>query len=341
MSIQFLDGFDHYSVNTQWMYKWDQYSGSAPIVESSSPRNSFGQACKFTQANWLQKYLPSSQAWRIGFGLYVNTTNSTMNNLIQLYDGTTVQCELGLDSTRHLRVTRNNTLVGSASTNAIANQTWVYIEWYIVITDTLSSGYCTVKVSGVTELDVTSGDTKNTANASANGLRIGGQTSWDYRYDDLVISDMAVTGSPTFLGDQRVYTIYPGGDGNYSQHVGSDSNSVNNYQLVDETGTIDLTDYVGSSTVNDRDSYAITDPGITVGTVSAVQINTCQAKTDAGIRTTKSFVRISGTNYDSAELFPADSPTILRNLMEASPATSSAWTSTEINNLEAGVKVES
>lgn len=338
--IQFIDGFDHYQPSTQWYYKWDQFSGSLP--NQVTGRFSSGQAIRFSTSSWLRKQFGvNSSAWRIGCAVYLDAVSGSNDiNLLQLQESGTAHVELMITRNSKLRVNRNGTQVGSDQSDTLPAQTWFYLEWYIVVTDSLSSGHCTVKINGTTKLDITSGDTRNGGSGTPNTVLIGGGGFSNVYIDDLVITSMDTTTTPPFLGDRRVITLYPSGDGNYSQFTGSDGNSVNNYQLMDESSSINLTDYVESATAGHRDSYAMENPSLTPANVHAVQVSVCAAKVDAGNRTGKTFVRISGTNYDGPTFFPASSPLVHSNLMETSPATASAWTSSELNGLEAGVKVE-
>jgi hypothetical protein len=338
--IQFIDGFDHYQPSSEWFYKWEMYSGSLP--NQVTGRFSSGQAIRFSTSNWVRKQFTTySAAWRLGMAVYIDTSSGSNDcTLIQLKEDGTSHIELWIDRNLKLRVNRNGTQVGSVSTNAMPFQTWFYLEWYIVCTDSLSNGHCTVKINGTTELNITSGDTRNGGSGTPNWVYIGGGNFWNVYIDDLVMTSMDTTTTPTFLGDRRVVTLYPSGDGNHSQFVGSDGNSTNNSLLVDEASDINLTDYVESATAGNRDSYAMDNVSPAPATVHAVQVCVTGAKPDAGIRTGKSFVRISGTNYDSSTFYPSSSPRTHYNLMETSPATASAWTSTELNGLEAGVKVE-
>src|SRR5437764_673985 len=50
--------------------------------------------------------------------------------------------------------------------------------------------------------------------------------------DDLYVCDATGTTNNTFLGDVRVHTLVPSGNGTDSGLTGSDGNQVNNYQLV-------------------------------------------------------------------------------------------------------------
>lgn len=334
--IKLIEGFDHLS---QGQFTRKGYNANPSGVQSG---RFGGQAGEFSSnTGFGYTFGTASQAWRIGFAYKANTHNGAALDIIQLFDGGTCHITLGFDGSRKPQITRNGTQIGVAST-PFNMSTWYYWEFYIVISDSISSGHGTLKIDGATSISLSAAtDTRNGGNASADRFFIVFSGSNNHLIDDLVVSYMDVTTTPTFLGDNRVITLYPSGDGNYSQFTGSDGNSVNNSLLVDEAQTNDA-DYVQSSTASDRDSYAFDNLPITPSAIRAVQISPTVLKDDAGSRTGKSFFRISGTDYDQASAFsPATSASVPVNLLELSPATSSVWTKSEIDGMEAGIKVES
>ena len=97
-------------------------------------------------------------------------------------------------------------------------------------------------------------------------------------YDDFYL----MTGSgDTPLGDIVIETLYPNGNGNANQFVGSDGDSTNNYLLVNETGAPVTSSYVADSTSGHQDMYALTDLVTSAGTVLGVCHSAYLAKTDA------------------------------------------------------------
>jgi hypothetical protein len=157
-------------------------------------------------------------------------------------------------------------------------------------------------------------------------------------FDDLYVCDG--TGSAPandFLGDCRVEAIFPSGNGNSSVLVGSDGNSTDNYLLVDEAAP-NTTDYVESSTVTDKDTYAYGNLAATTGTVFGVQPVPFAAKTDAGTRSIVSVARVSATEVDSAAKTLSTTYTYYPDVREAKPG-GGAWAIGDVNGAEFGVKI--
>lgn len=336
--IQFIDGFDHYTAS-HMVRKYNSQTMSPAIRTGRVSGNCLGIS---SIGNTIKSFSTSSQAWRVGFALKLDSQTGSTFAMMHLRDGATVQCDLSwIATTRKLQFSRNGTLLGSPSTTGLSTGTWYYIEFYISIKDSISSGNAQLYINGVQEINLAAAtDTKNHSTTSADTFVINGAGFWDFNIDDLVISSMDDTTTPTFLGDQRVVTLWPDGNGTYSEFDGSDGNSTNNYLLLDETQNDD-SDYVTSETVGERDSYTFGNPAQTPTSVKAVQLTTSIRKDDAGARVGRVFHRIGGSNYESGDLTLSTSFEFKTHMRETNPATSSAWTASEVNALESGVKVES
>jgi hypothetical protein len=142
-----------------------------------------------------------------------------------------------------------------------------------------------------------------------------------------------------YLGDIRVECLFPNGDGASSAFVGSDGNSVNNYLLVDETVPNDDTDYVQGTVVGDKDTYAYQDLTTTAGSVYGVNIIPRHRKADAGGRTAVTVGRESGgTEADSSAITILDSYIYNYDIRETKPS-GGAWSISEVNGAQFGMKV--
>lgn len=166
---------------------------------------------------------------------------------------------------------------------------------------------------------------------------MNGASSADF--EDLYICDGSGSINNDFLGDMRVDCYLPNGNGNSSQLVGSDSNSTDNYQLVDETSQNGDSDYVQSSTVNNKDTYAVADMSHTPANIFGTQLNMIAKKDDSGTRSICSVCRSGGTDYDGDTQALGTTYVDYRQIRETDPATSSAWTRSNLNSAEFGVKV--
>lgn len=332
--LHHFDGFDHYTTVSQ------RYIGVAQALATSGGRNGNGvrsQGASFS----VPIILPSSQEWYTGFAWFPGNAGDThsFRNIIAFRDGTTLHTDLRINDTGRLFVTRNGTTVGPTGTTVLAFGVYYYIELYMKIDD--SAGAFEIRINGATEASGTGLDTRNGASAVANDIRLvnsaGG--SIETRYDDWYICD-ASGSAPynTFLGDVKVETIFPNGNGNTSGMTGSDGNSTDNYLLVDETAPNSDTDYVQSASVGTKDTYAMGNLATTSGTVLATMPVPFARKSDAGSRQIYSVARLSGTEEDSAAKTLLDSYTYLPDIRTTKPG-GGAWTIADVNSAEFGPKV--
>lgn len=282
-----------------------------------------------------------------GFSFKANAFPQTGTNwgIAQLVDGGSIQCGLSINSSGQINAFRTTpgTILGT-TTNALATGTEYYIEAKFTISD--AAGTVDIKVNGNSWLSLSSVDTKNTANAYASILAIGGfitgtqsapPTALTFTYDDFYILD--TTGSAPhndFLGDVRVDAVYPDGDGNYSQFT--PSTGTTHYTLVDDA-TPNTTDYVSDSTVGHKDSYTMQNPTLNSNTIYAVKPKVAALKDDAGTRSLKVGVRSSTTDSVSAAQALSTTQAYYSNIMTTDPATGVAWTASGINAMEVLVEV--
>lgn len=335
MALRFADGFDHYAVG-DILAKWTSISTGPASMQTG--RFGTGQCLRFTALNRPSTKVIDAQAtWIVGFAYRTQGLNANQP-LIGFMDGATLHTDLRLDATGHLFFTRNGTAIGSTGTTVLSTNTWYYLEVKVTISDTV--GVAAVKINGVSELNGTSLDTRNAGNATSDSFRLVGAlgTTETVDYDDLYVCDTSGS-SPTndFLGDVRVEALFPNGNGNTSNLTGSDGNSTDNYLLVDET-TPSTADYVESSNVGDKDTYAYTNPTSTSGTVYGVQVLPYAAKTDAGARSIVSVARLSGTEVDSSAKTLSATPGYLPDIREAKPG-GGTWSISDVSSAEFGVKV--
>lgn len=236
-----------------------------------------------------------------------------------------------------LYIDRGATNVAVSSTAlAPPDAIWRYFEAKVTLSDTV--GTVDVYMNGnATPVLSYSGDTKNGGTEVVISSVSIDQSASSALMDDLYIANGA--GAAPFndrLGEIRCYPIFPSGNGNYSQGVGSDGNSTDNYLLVDENPA-NTTDYSGIATVGNKDSYLFSDVAA-AGTVIDLVAAIYAAKSDAGAKSVRLLTRISGTDYTGSDKALATTPSYL-SYMERwalSPATGVPWTAAEVNAAEFG-----
>lgn len=341
MALLFVDSFDHYSTVLD---KWTAQLNNGGSINSSGGRNGTGSMRFSNYQNGYSKSLPGNYGTLV-LGVAFRTSalgNLNLQPLISFLDNGTMQTEVRLESTGRLRVSRNGTQLGSTGTTVLSPNVFYFLELKVLFDP--SVGTVQLKINGTTEINLTGQNTRASANSYANQVALGqvtgaGNEAATIDYDDLYVCDTS-GGSPTndFLGDVRVEARFPNGNGATSNLVGSDSNSTDNYLLVDESTPNSDTDYVESSTVGDKDTYTFQDLTSASGTVFGVQINPYARKTDAGTRSIKSVARLSATEVDSADKTLSTSYGYLPDIRETKPG-GGAWSISDVNSAEFGVKV--
>lgn len=242
----------------------------------------------------------------------------------------TVRVDSGTNLLQLKRGRGNDGTLLATGTHPLPSTTteWVYIEIAALVDDTV--GYVTVHVNGQEDINF-SGDTKNNANPLIQ-LRLGSLIA----VDDIYICDVNGTVNNTFLGDVKVEGIRPNGNGNSSQGVGSDADSVDNYALVDDT-TPDTADYVAFGAATDKDTYSYENLASSVGNVKGVSVISYLANDDAGAATARSVARLSGTESTGATHSATTSYIPHAHIYEEKPGTG-AWTIADVNSAEFGIE---
>jgi hypothetical protein len=219
--------------------------------------------------------------------------------------------------------------------NISSPDSYTYYRLYISISNNggayASCGELRLLKYGTTELTY---DTQQQTTTGIDYIWLYGAGGTANYIDDIYISDA----SGSFLGPCSVTTLFPTGSGTTSQFVGSDSNSVNNYQLIDDT-THDVADYVQSNVVGDIDLYTYPALAYNPDVIHAVDIVTYNVKTDVGRKTLVPVSRISGENYTGEEKeveTPLNICDMFLPLADVSP-----WTQALVNASEFGIKLNS
>lgn len=287
MTLRIIEGFDNSRLPFGWTtsgsrsFPAGRLGGRALMMNQSGSGSS---ACTVTAPLGF-----AIAAGSVGVAAYAQAANpGTMTpagfRFVQLRSGAT--CHLGVQIDEFSRIqlaTGAGVVLGTGP--VIDPAAWQHYEITFVIDDV--AGSAQLRVNGALVVDVSGVDTRNGANATVDTLWVGGASAAQLNVRSAAIDDLFVTdadGAAPYngsLGDCRVETLRPVGNGAANEWVGSDANSVDNWQLVDDDAT--STDYVASDVPGARDLYALTDPtGVDMGDVLAVQVELFAAKSDAG-----------------------------------------------------------
>ena len=167
------------------------------------------------------------------------------------------------------------TLIGSTSGPVLTANSWNHIEIKVNIHD--STGTIEMRVNGVTKLNLSNVDTKNTSNTTttqvviATSIDNGGFYSvMEWYLKDLIIWDTTGSQNNDFLGSCHVYTLTPDGDDTFPWTPSTAL--ADGYTLIDESDPDDA-DYISSDYVTNLalqsetiDNATWTKTGVTVTT---------------------------------------------------------------------------
>lgn len=332
MTLIIIDGCQTGGGSTKW--------GTGSFGNRVTPGRFTGSAAYSNQATLIKDITPTAEVFAAAAFLPDGT--NTVDQITCYTDGGTVQhvtvfrTAAGFIEAR--RGTRTGTLLATGTT-PVPDALWYHLQVHIQVAD--SGGVVQVRLNGAgtNEINFT-GDTKN-GGTSTNIDRVTFRTH-PVVTDNTWISDIALldgtgTVNNTWPGDCRVQTLVPNGNGDTSQGVGSDSDSTNNYLLVDEL-PFSSTDYVGFTTDGEGDTYTLTDLAAATTTVKGVQLVFSAAKSDAGTKSIKRRMRSVGTTYVGSSIALGTSYQTSIELFENDPATAAAWTVSGVNALEAGAE---
>ncbi|MFA5345390.1 MAG: hypothetical protein WC315_03870 [Candidatus Omnitrophota bacterium] len=250
-----------------------------------------------------------------------------------LYDGATVGINLKHTVNGAIQVCRGGTVLGTTADYIITPGIWKYLELKIKCHS--STGTYELRINGVNVLSGTGANTKAGTHDYHDGFRLTGIDDDLPKVDDFYFLDTSGATNNDFLGNIRVETIRPDANGDSTQFTPS---SGNNYACVDETVVNDDTDYVEDSTSGHQDLYGYS--ATTLTTIKGLMICTDCRDTDVTDYNLKTSCKSGATDSDDAgQSVGSTSFVTLKRILETDPNTSSAWTQTDLNAAQFGVKV--
>lgn len=357
MALLFVDSFDLYAtadLTATTRYTSTLTGGGTVTIGSGNGRNSTNgfrltsNAANASGPN-LTKGLTTGSATAIIGAAYKSSAVATSVPIaiFNIMDGGTVQVSIALNSGGKIQAFRGDVNGGTSlgtSASSLSTGVFYYIEAKVLVH--ASAGTVEVRVNGSNTgwLALTGLNTRASATAQWNGFGFGKTTTSSssangatHDYDDLYVADSTGSVNNDFLGPVRIKAVLPDGAGNSTQFTPSTGS---NYQNVDDAAQDGDSTYNSETTAGEIDLYTFGAIGLT-GTVKGVQTNLCVRSDGAGAETIAPMFRISGTNYAGTTVGLTTSYTYASQLYETSPATSSAWTVSEIDGAESGIKLVS
>lgn len=254
-----------------------------------------------------------------------------------------------ISSTGTLKLFDEDGQIGSAS-SALSTSTWYRIEVEYNVSGAGGTHTAKARIDGTEFAAAT-----NRTTGGSDSILLGGnllseaQTTGAWFFDDVAINDNTGSYQNSYPGEGKIVHLKPNANGTTnSWTIGAGSGS--NYEQVDEVTPDEATTYLRSLTTNAVDEYAIEAfPGNSYDTINCIAVG-FRATRSAGTNSSGMKVRIrSGSSVETAateEL--ATNGSFRTNDLDStnagpyslvsyvSPATSTAWTPTEVDSAEIG-----
>jgi len=364
MALIWMEGFDHYGgdYNNMLDGAWGEIQTGWTLDSSIKRTGTYSLKLAAGSAETMVRRVLGNSYTTIGvgFALYIDSLPAVSYycHLVELRDnGNAPNLTLSLASTGDLEVYRGiaepgyGTLLASTSDAPIVTGAFQHVELQATIDG--SAGAVEVRVNGVTVLTVSGVDTvagagenrvpSIAANDNVSQLAFSGRNDWAQAediithttyFDDIYVYDMTGSFNNTWLGDRRIYTLFPSAD---TVDAGWTPLSGDGYTNIDE-GVDDDTSYISAGVPGSPDetssTFELDNIPETVGLVSAVETVHLVKKTEAGLADVRSGIVSNGSTSEGS-IHPLNTIyTYHSDVFEFDPDTGASFTLSAIDALQ-------
>lgn len=343
MALLWSDSFDNFTVAATLTASYD--AGSVLSLASiGAAKNGNGLAASSSNGvAWkLVKTVSSPTTIIVGFALNLTAlpnASATDHKVIRV--GSIDLVIVGASGGGSVVVKNGSTVLATAAFTLIAS-VWTYIEMKVLFSATVGTvdlHYNGTSVASASGLNTGTAPTSVTLQTNdGNG---GGNNNYGEAVDNYYICDTSGSVNNDFLGPVKLFSLRPTGAGNYAQWTQTGGTGGQPWTAVNETEPNGDTSYVADNVVNDRSSFTFGSLADTSNAIKGIKVVLSTKKDDVVGRVICPMTRISSTDYDFSNYTETSAYVNAAKIQEQSPATSSAWTASEINAAEFGVKVVS
>lgn len=351
MALRFIEGFEAYhTVN-------DTSIGT--LLPRKGWTSSVQQDLKITQGRITGKSLKIGRAasnrdvittpaltagntWIIGFA--INRLNNFYGDFLILYgsDGST-QLTLSIPNNDRSAVAIKRSTqsyeIGRIGPIFESNR-WAYIEIKFYIDQLL--GYVEFKKDGTLMGRIPSDTVGSLTSTNVNKFTfqsLDGVNTTNYYLDDLYICDSTGSNNNDYLGPIAIEMLQPTGTGANSGWVPSTNAA---WSCVDDIPCNDDTDYATANAIGQKDTYNFSNLSSITGNIKAIE-QFSQLKSTGGSPVANPVARVAGTDYDvdvDLSVISTISYQAFGTIIERRPSDNNAWTISDINNGEFGLKLK-
>jgi hypothetical protein len=294
--------------------------GTGSVAISAGNGRSGGASLRITNSALASKTFPAAIATANVAGAFATSslTSSATVGGMALWDGSTATPQVSLKfnpdgSISAYRGSILGTLLGTSAAGVIVVTAQQHIEVNVTISATV--GVVQVWVNSVSVLNLTSQNTKSTANTTVSGAYWSSGYTGTGDWSDLILANARIT-------DLRVEWRAVTGAGNYTQFTPS---AGSNYQNVDESPPNNDTDYNETATVNNIDSFTHAALSASPLSIAAVQVFVRARNTTSGAGSIAPLCRSGSTDSVGTAVALSTSFATFGTVYTNDPATGSPW----------------
>lgn len=334
MAIEWRDAF-HLTTTTAVAARYT--SGSVTALQASGRT---GQCISMTgPVASLTQTVSATRDKIVGFAMK-QTSFAVDTIFLRLMEGGTTHLYLQLNATTFtISIYRGDgTLLATTS----AGQVWtanffIHLEFKAYIHDT--EGSIALRANEVSWINLGNLDTRNGGTGVVDTVKIANTTNnADLWFDDYIIATwQQPIGTGQWYGNIRIETLFPEDFGTITGWT--PAGNVSNWQNVDETAHNSDVDYNYSATVNASDLYTMQNISTGTGSNVGIQLTYVARKDDAIERVTAPLIRTNATVYQGDNDSLTTSYVHYYESWNFNPNTSTYFSLSEINALQAGIQV--
>jgi hypothetical protein len=332
MTLRVIEGFDYYSQALSTAKGWNAPS---PVWTITAGRLG-GQAARLGSNMTVVLTRPlggtplSGTTQVFGVALRINTAAPLAARALFF----NANGGIGVDAARKVNLFNAAQTSVAVGTTILNLAQWYYLEVKLFLNG--ASGTGAVHLNGLSEIGTTTANF-GTVQTTTMSCQWNTGTSSSADFDDIYILDGAGATNNDYLGDCRVETLMPSGDGANQQWTPNSGTA--HFSRVNEIPPDGDTSYVFDSNPGDRDTYTFPPLSILTGSVYGVCVNNYARKDDAATRQIAPVIRQGGVNFDGATSTPALSTTYAYywQTYDQDP-NGNNWTIATVNANEYGIK---
>lgn len=277
----------------------------------------------------------------VRFGFLFTNSGAGMCSLLQWRANSgeilgAIRFEAGGSNKFYVSVTSSVTTYVIISDKSLSSNQWFFVEVHIKIAD---NGVIEAKVDNEPFV-IYEGKTNNGSSQVFNTLYIQTANGMGFIFDDVAVNDINGNIDNSWCGDGHIIAIFPNANGDSSQFIGNDLNSVDNYLLVDENLNDGDTTFVESDVPGEKDLYNLAPSGLVDSKILRTWVEVVAKDTTTGNGQIKTLTKIGSTEHES-NIIPLS--LIYRPIKGTeyllNPSTSAPWTLAQLEALQIGVKV--